>query len=68
MKYKRFYDSLQTAKDVSFPDIVLALIFLSVIIALIMPVFAIFVSAIIVLSIYVLSHHLYQQIKSKIYK
>jgi uncharacterized membrane protein len=69
MRYKRFYDNLQLkTKDVSFPDIVLALIFLSVLITLIMPVFALFLSALIVLTLYVLTHHLYQQVKSKIYK
>jgi hypothetical protein len=69
MRFKRFYDNLQlTKKDVSFPDIVLALIFLSVLITLIMPVFALFLSALIVLTLYVLTHHLYQQVKSKIYK
>jgi hypothetical protein len=69
MRYKRFYENLQlTTKDVSFPDIVLALIFLSVLITLIMPVFALFLSALIVLTLYVLTHHLYQQVKSKIYK
>jgi len=69
MRFKRFYDNLQlTKKDVSFPDIVLALIFLSVLITLIMPVFALFLSALTVLTLYVLTHHLYQQVKSKIYK
>jgi len=69
MRFKRFYDNLQlTKKDVSFPDIVLALIFLSILITIIMPVFALFLSALIVLTLYVLTHHLYQQVKSKIYK